>query len=248
MERLWLRARLTGALRHRGGRRCRHCWRRCARRSTADDPLTLRRAACCSRAASSAPGATPTRSRSSRRWPRNSATNDRCVQPRCRTGWAAAYTPVGRLSEGLLAQQRSYLLARELAGPLHPDTLRSVNNYANNLRQLGDNEARAALRARSVGGLQPALRPGSPRLASSRRATCRWCWAISGRPLESLQIIEPQIDAAGRAPGRDASADAEHPDPPRRAARPGRASRRGRARRRSADRTGHRGRSAKPAS
>ena len=53
----------------------------------------------------------------------------------------AAYTPVGRLSEGLLAQQRSYLMARALAGPLHPDTLRATNNYANTLRQLGDNEA-----------------------------------------------------------------------------------------------------------
>ncbi|MEO8312987.1 MAG: tetratricopeptide repeat protein, partial [Caldimonas sp.] len=107
----------------------------------------------------------------------------------------AAYTPVGRSSEGLLAYQRSYLMARALAGPLHPDTLRAVNNYANNLRQLGDNEGALPLAREAAEGFNRLYGPGHLASVVSARSLSL-ILADLGRPLESLQIIEPQIDAA----------------------------------------------------
>ncbi|MEO5881909.1 MAG: CHAT domain-containing tetratricopeptide repeat protein [Caldimonas sp.] len=107
----------------------------------------------------------------------------------------AAYTPVGRLSEGLLAHQRSYLMTRGLAGPLHPDTLRSVNNYANNLRQIGDNEGALPLAREAAEGFNRLYGPGHIASVVSARSLSLILGDL-GRPLESLQIIEPQIDAA----------------------------------------------------
>jgi len=117
---------------------------------------------------------------------------------------AAAYTPVGRLSEGLLAQQRSYLMTRALAGPLHPDTLRSTNNLANNLRQLGDNEAALPFAREAWEGYNQLYGPGHlASLISARNLSL--VLGDLGRPLESLQIIEPQILAA------DDKLGAKHP-------------------------------------
>lgn len=107
----------------------------------------------------------------------------------------SAYTPVGRLSEGLLAQQRSYLFAREIAGPLHPDTLRSVNNYADNLRQLGDNEGALPFAREAYDGYNRLYGPGHIASVISARSLSLIVGEL-GRPLESLQIVEPQIDAA----------------------------------------------------
>jgi CHAT domain-containing protein/tetratricopeptide (TPR) repeat protein len=108
---------------------------------------------------------------------------------------AAAYTPVGRLSEGLLATQRSFLMTRALAGPLHPDTLRATNNYANNLRQLGDNEAALPFAREASEGYNRLYGPGHLASVISARNLSLILGEL-GRPSESLQIIEPQIRAA----------------------------------------------------
>ncbi|HSC64825.1 MAG TPA: CHAT domain-containing tetratricopeptide repeat protein [Caldimonas sp.] len=107
----------------------------------------------------------------------------------------SAYTPVGRLSEGLLAHQRSYLFAREIAGPQHPDTLRSVNNYADNLRQLGDNEGALPFAREASEGYNRLYGAGHIASVISARSLSLILGEL-GRPLESLKIVEPQIDAA----------------------------------------------------
>lgn len=108
---------------------------------------------------------------------------------------ASGYTAVGRLSEGLLAQQRSYLMTMALVGADHPDTLRAINNYGNNLRQLGDNEAALPFVRQAYEGYNRLYGPGHVASVISARGLSLVLGEL-GRPTESLQIIEPQISAA----------------------------------------------------
>lgn len=108
---------------------------------------------------------------------------------------ASAYTSVGRLSEGLLAHQQAYLMTLALVGADHPDALRGVNNYGNNLRQLGDNDAALPVVRQAYEGYNRLY--GAGHLASVVSArNLSLVLADLGRPAESLQIIGPQINAA----------------------------------------------------
>ena len=108
---------------------------------------------------------------------------------------ASGHTAVGRLSEGLLAQQKSYLMTVALVGADHPDTLRAVNNYGNNLRQLGDNDAALPFVRQAYEGYNRLYGPGHLASVISARGLSLVLGEL-GRPTESLQIIEPQISAA----------------------------------------------------
>lgn len=108
---------------------------------------------------------------------------------------AAGYTASGRLSEGLLAQQRSLLMAESLLGQAHPDTLRGINNLANNLRQLNDNEAALPFARRAFEGYNALYGAGHTASITSARGLSLILGEL-GRPEESLQLIEPQIAAA----------------------------------------------------
>jgi CHAT domain-containing protein len=108
---------------------------------------------------------------------------------------AAGYTAIGRLSEGLLAQQRSYLMTSALVGTDHPDTLAAINNYGNNLRQLGDHDSALPFARQAYEGYNRLYGPGHAASVVSARALSLVLGEL-GRPTESLQIIEPQIQAA----------------------------------------------------
>lgn len=110
---------------------------------------------------------------------------------------AVAYGATGRLSEALLATQRSYLLTIELVGPDHPSALRAINNYGSNLREIGDMEAALPFARQAFEGYRRRFGDGhSASLTSGRGLTL-----ILGelqRPQEALSIIEPQLEAASR--------------------------------------------------
>jgi CHAT domain-containing protein len=108
---------------------------------------------------------------------------------------AAGYTAIGRLSEGLLAHQRSYLMTSALVGGDHPETLRAINNYGNNLRQLGDNDSALPFVRQAYEGYNRLYGPGHASSVISARGLSLVLGEL-GRPTESLQIIEPQIEAA----------------------------------------------------
>lgn len=108
---------------------------------------------------------------------------------------AAGYTASGRLSEGLLAQQRSLLLAESLLGSSHPDTLRGLNNLANNLRQLNDNDSALPFARRAHEGYNALYGAGHTASVISARGLSLILGEL-GRPEGSLRLIEPQIAAA----------------------------------------------------
>jgi CHAT domain-containing protein len=94
---------------------------------------------------------------------------------------AAGYTAIGRLSEGLLAHQRSYLMTSALVG--------------GDLRQLGDNDSALPFVRQAYEGYNRLYGPGHASSVISARGLSLVLGEL-GRPTESLQIIEPQIEAA----------------------------------------------------
>ncbi len=110
---------------------------------------------------------------------------------------AVAYLSIGRLSEGLLATQRSYLLTIELVGADHPDGLRAINNYANNLRQIGDLEAAEPFARQAFEGYRRRYGDGHSVALISGRSLSLVLGELH-QPMQALAVIEPQLAAAQR--------------------------------------------------
>ncbi|MBL8323395.1 MAG: CHAT domain-containing protein [Rubrivivax sp.] len=115
---------------------------------------------------------------------------------------ATAYLSTGRLSEGLLATQRAYLMALDLVGPEHPDGLRATNNFADNLRQLGDNEAALPLARRAHEGYKRLYGEGHRNALISARNVSLLLGEL-GQPQEALSFVQAQLAAAERRLGPD---------------------------------------------
>ena len=138
---------------------------------------------------------------------------------------ASGYTAVGRLSEGLLAQQKSYLMTMALVGADHPDTLRAINNYGNNLRQLGDNDAALPFVRQAYEGYNRLYGPGHLGISDICARPFAGTWRT--RAADGVAADHRAADQCRRRAARaGTSADHQHEGSPGRAARPRRALRR----------------------
>ncbi|MFO1327948.1 MAG: CHAT domain-containing tetratricopeptide repeat protein [Rubrivivax sp.] len=106
-----------------------------------------------------------------------------------------AYTRSGRLSEGLLASQRSFAMSTALVGPGHPDALRAYNNHADTLRQLGDVEAALPFAQRAFDGFRRQYGDGSSIALISARNVSLQLGELQ-RVDEALAVVQPQVQAA----------------------------------------------------
>lgn len=105
------------------------------------------------------------------------------------------YTRAGRLSEGLLASQRAFVMATALVDPDHPDALRAYNNHADTLRQLGDVESALPLARQAFEGYRRRFGDGHAITLISARNLSLQLGELQ-RADEALSVVQPQVQAA----------------------------------------------------